>query len=184
MAGQSYNWKQLLANKLLDTNNAEQVDLPVDEALPGKHVALYFSAHWCPPCRGFTPQLANIYSKLKKDGKEFEVVFVSMDRNQHEFNEYFATMPWLAVPFQDDQLRSVLSRKFKVNGIPHLVVLGPDGTVVSSNARSAVVTDPNGDKFPWAGASDQRGPPIPWLLVAILLFWLINTYIFPLKPKS
>jgi hypothetical protein len=25
-------------------------------------------------------------------------------------------MPWLAVPFKDDQLRSVLSRKFNVSG--------------------------------------------------------------------
>lgn len=40
----------------------------------------------CPPCRAFTPQLANTYSKLKKDGKELEVVFVSMDRNQAQFD--------------------------------------------------------------------------------------------------
>ena len=32
------------------------------EALKGKQaVALYFSAHWCPPCRGFTPQLVETY---------------------------------------------------------------------------------------------------------------------------
>lgn len=34
--------------------------------------------------------------------------------------EYFSTMPWLAVPFKDDQLRSVLSRKFNVGLTPKL----------------------------------------------------------------
>jgi nucleoredoxin len=26
-----------------------------------KLVAFYFSAHWCPPCRGFTPVLKKFY---------------------------------------------------------------------------------------------------------------------------
>ena len=26
-----------------------------------KVVAFYFSAHWCPPCRGFTPVLKKFY---------------------------------------------------------------------------------------------------------------------------
>jgi nucleoredoxin len=33
-----------------------------DAALAGKDVILvYFSAHWCPPCRAFTPVLKDFY---------------------------------------------------------------------------------------------------------------------------
>ena len=36
-------------------------------------VGIYFSAHWCGPCRGFTPQLAKAYTQMKAAGKKFEV---------------------------------------------------------------------------------------------------------------
>ena len=56
------------------------------EKLNGKkYKLLYFSAHWCPPCRGFTPELAKTYAKLKADGKDFELVFVSSDRSEDGF---------------------------------------------------------------------------------------------------
>jgi nucleoredoxin len=38
-------------------------------------VALYFSAHWCPPCQAFTPKLVDCYENLLAAGKKFEVVF-------------------------------------------------------------------------------------------------------------
>jgi hypothetical protein len=49
---------------------------------PGPHPA---AAPRCPPCRQFTPRMADTYSKLAKDGVEWEVVYVSCDRNKHQF---------------------------------------------------------------------------------------------------
>merc|ERR1719213_514854 len=70
-------------------------------ALPGKGaVALYFSAHWCPPCRGFTPKLAEWYKK-DLSAKGLEVVFVSSDKSEDEFMSYFEEMPWLALDYSD-----------------------------------------------------------------------------------
>ena len=37
------------------------------EVLAGKTIGLYFSAHWCPPCRGFTPKLVEFRDSNKKD---------------------------------------------------------------------------------------------------------------------
>jgi nucleoredoxin len=65
-------------------------------------IGLYFSAHWCPPCRGFTPKLAEWYTNLT-DGPlkgKLEIVFISSDRDQAAFEEYFESMPWLALPFE------------------------------------------------------------------------------------
>eukprot|EP00438_Fugacium_kawagutii_P030401 Skav230844 [mRNA] locus=scaffold3471:169667:173653:+ [translate_table: standard] len=64
-------------------------------------VALYFSAHWCPPCRGFTPQLA---AALAGDRfPQIKVVFCSSDRSEGDFQSYYAEMPWLALPFGSPQ---------------------------------------------------------------------------------
>ena len=46
-------------------------------------IGIYFSAHWCPPCRDFTPKLAQSYSEGLRD--KMEIVFVSSDRDERAF---------------------------------------------------------------------------------------------------
>ena len=47
-----------------------------------KFIALYFSAHWCGPCRAFTPELVKFRNNCVKKNLPFEVVFVSSDKKQ------------------------------------------------------------------------------------------------------
>ena len=110
-------------------------------------VGLYFSAHWCGPCRGFTPQLAKLYNECKEKGKSFEVVFVSSDRNEEEFKEYFKEMPWCALSFDHRTLKSTLSDIYEVQGIPTLVLLTGAGELITEEGRNAVMAGV--DSFPW-----------------------------------
>lgn len=117
-----------------------------------KVLGIYFSAHWCPPCRAFTPQLAQWYKKFKEgpNGDKLNIVFVSSDKDESTFKEYFDEMPWYAVPFSDRNRKGALSRKFKVSGIPTLVFVGgEDGLQITSEGRRIVMEDPEGKDFPW-----------------------------------
>jgi nucleoredoxin len=117
-------------------------------SLKGQVFALYFSAHWCPPCRGFTPKLAEWYTKSLK-AKGLEVVFVSSDRDDSSFKEYFAEQPWLALDYSDRKAKDDLSSLFGVSGIPSLVVIDADGSTITKDGRSAISSDPTGESFPW-----------------------------------
>jgi len=132
-------------------HEGEQV--PVSE-LVGKTVALYFSAHWCPPCRGFTPELIKVYNELKERGEAFEIVFISSDQDQDAFEDYYKSMPWLALPF-GDKTKKDLSRHFRVSGIPSLIVVGPDGKTVTDKAKTAVSTH-GARAYPFTDAHFQR----------------------------
>jgi nucleoredoxin len=137
------------------SGDGEMVELSAirGEAHEGKVIGLYFSAHWCPPCTTFTPLLVKTYEKLKADGKEIEVVFVSSDKDMGQFQEYFATMPWLAIP-PGDKRKAALSKRYEVEGIPTLVLLdGATGKEINANAKGALGGDPvEGCGFPWRAA--------------------------------
>lgn len=110
--------------------------VPVSD-LVGKTILLYFSAHWCPPCRFFVPKLIEAYHKIKAKDDAFEVIFISSDRDKASFDAFFSQMPWLALPFGDERKGS-LTRLFKVRGIPMLVAIGRSGRTLTTEAREMV----------------------------------------------
>jgi len=99
---------------------------PEIEGTP-KFTALYFSAHWCPPCRVFTPKLVEWYNTFKAKHPDFELVFVSSDQDEAAMDKYIKgdNMPWPYVKF--DKAREEVFRKYSSDGIPYLVLVGADG---------------------------------------------------------
>lgn len=123
---------------------------PVDvSTLAGKHVGLYFSAHWCPPCRAFTPSLVKFRDANAED--DFEIVFVSLDNSESEKKTYIREMrmKWLSVPGARSQDANALAQRFGIRGIPALVILAPDGTVVTTEGRSDVTSSPKEALAKW-----------------------------------
>lgn len=113
----------------------------VDSAtFKGKIVGLYFSAHWCPPCRGFTPVLAGKYNELLKDNKAFEIIFISSDRDDSSAKDYFKEMPWKMLDFNDREGKQLLARVFEISGIPTLVLINSDGSIITDEGREAIMT--------------------------------------------
>ena len=54
-----------------------------------------------------------VYEELMLHNKQLEIVFVSCDSSLQSFNEYFAHMPWRAVPFGDEARLVSCSQAFR-----------------------------------------------------------------------
>ena len=98
--------------------------------------------------------LARFYRELKETRDDFEIVFVSSDKSKVEFAAYAAQMPWLSIDWERRDLQGALGQAFGVQGIPTLVWLDRDGSVITTEGRKKVTQEP--EKFPWAqGAGSQ-----------------------------
>jgi hypothetical protein len=57
-------------------------------------------------------------------------------------------MPWKAFPFKDPRIAH-LAHMYSISGIPSLVIIGPDGKIITQHGRERVSGDPDGSDFPW-----------------------------------
>lgn len=127
--------KKLWAKSFLNQKAPELVVeqwLTQEPELEGKFVLIDFWATWCGPCRKGIPEL-NKFSKKFKD--DLVVIGISdepeskVKRMRSPKIEYFSAI--------DSQKR--LNTAYQVKGIPHCVIIDPDGIVV------------------WEGWPQQRG---------------------------
>eukprot|EP01059_Diplonema_ambulator_P009352 TRINITY_DN19201_c0_g5_i1.p1 TRINITY_DN19201_c0_g5~~TRINITY_DN19201_c0_g5_i1.p1 ORF type:complete len:333 (+),score=84.79 TRINITY_DN19201_c0_g5_i1:60-1001(+) len=107
--------------------------------LDGKYVLLYFSAHWCPPCRKFTPVLKQFWEDYSSQRSDLAIVFISSDRDELEFKEYFSHHgDYYAIPYADVKRRSELKSFYEIRGIPGTVLLSPSQKILRKELRDTI----------------------------------------------
>ncbi|KAG5497662.1 hypothetical protein JKF63_03927 [Porcisia hertigi] len=120
------------------------------------YVFVYFSAHWCPPCRAFTPVLKKFYDAHHAT-KNFEIIFLSSDKSSDEMMRYFreAHGDYYCLPYADAKSMSrVWSDTYRFRSIPTLLLFENSNPrkIITRCGRDMVTQDPSAETFPWPNA--------------------------------
>lgn len=109
-------------------------------SLDGRIVGIYFASKSCINCHEFTPELVRFYDDAVSKKKHFEVVFVSMDRDEACALACFTEMPWLMLAFLDHRVKEMLADRFEVqrDSTPVLVVLDEQGKLLTKGGKRLV----------------------------------------------
>lgn len=64
-------------------------------------------------------------------------------------------MPWLAIDYDEDDVKELLNEKYEIQGIPTFVLIDGDSCeMIQADARSPIqFSDKEGKDFPWKGQS-------------------------------
>ena len=94
----------------------------------GTYVLVDFWSPWCGPCRAEIPNIQKVYAEYKDKGLEVLSLAVWENQPQSHTIETAAKlgMDWLHI----NNCGNVPTDIYGVEGIPHLMLIGPDGTIL------------------------------------------------------
>lgn len=97
----------------------------------GKYVLVDFWASWCGPCKREIPNIKKVYDKYA--GEDFDVLSVAVwDEPQKSID----TAKTYGVNWNEIiDAQRIPTDKYGIQGIPHIILFGPDGTIVKRGLR-------------------------------------------------
>jgi thiol-disulfide isomerase/thioredoxin len=97
----------------------------------GKYILVDFWASWCGPCKAELPNIADVYKKYK--GKNFDVLSVAV---WDEPDATKAAAKELGIKWnQIINAQKIPTDLYGIEGIPHIILFGPDGTILRRGLR-------------------------------------------------
>ena len=129
-----------LNGKIIELKEGKVVDAKLSKDV--EYYVLYHSASWWGGCKSVTKQLVSLNKKNNELGKKkkFQLVLVDYDRTKEGLAKYLKSskMNWPAIKL--DQMKSVkkLTSLGETGFIPNVVLLKPDGSMVSNNKEEVI----------------------------------------------
>ncbi len=101
----------------------------------GKYMLVDFWASWCGPCKAEIPNLKEVYSKYH--GENFDILSVAVwDKPQASLDTAAAyKIPWNHMV----NTQKIATDIYGIQGIPHIILVGPDGTILKRNLRGEAI---------------------------------------------
>lgn len=97
----------------------------------GKVVILSFWASWCEPCRKELPVLAGVVKQVGPD--HLQVLAVNHRDEVRPFRYVVGVLKDYPIKFMKRDPNAKLARKFGVQGIPRMIIIGRDGKVAADH---------------------------------------------------
>ena len=128
------NFEKSLTTHLIRNVSGQIQQLREADLRDKDYYAIYYSAHWCPPCQKFTPVLVSFYNSYSRKYDNFEIIFVSSDRNEKAMEDYMreTNMPWPALRFDQNKQRHP-AVNYSGKGIPSLVLIDDNGNILADS---------------------------------------------------
>lgn len=130
--------KAILVKKLATAEGKMFTDFEVegsklsDYVGKGKYMLVDFWASWCGPCKKEIPNIKNVYDKYA--GNDFDVLSVAVwDKKQSSIDTakvYGVT--WNEINGNSTKVPTDI---YGIEGIPHIILFGPDGTILKRDLR-------------------------------------------------